>query len=285
MPRGVNRAKSVTIGLSGVSTVEYDPLPVALETMREARETKPARTHRGQSPRQGREPQRWPAIPLVIKLSMTAYMIVFVPTVVYNYGWRNLLYFCDVALILTYAGIAFDSALCISTAAVGILVPQLFWAADFALKAVTDRSVFGLADYMFDPRLPLALRFVSSFHWFLPLIQIFLLSKFTGYDRRALCTWTVLASIVVLASYAVSPPPPARDAFTPTNINYVYGPSIEERQTFTSERAWVLVVLMAGPMVVYLPTHIIALRAFPPSASLSDVVRGKRLLIERRLRC
>jgi hypothetical protein len=42
----------------------------------------------------------------------------------------NFLYFCDIALFLTLAGLWLDSPLLISMCAVGILAPQALWVLD-----------------------------------------------------------------------------------------------------------------------------------------------------------
>ena len=54
-------------------------------------------------------------------------MAVLVPVYWYYYGPTNFLYFCDVALFLTLAGLWLESPLLISMCAVGILLPQMLW--------------------------------------------------------------------------------------------------------------------------------------------------------------
>ena len=66
-------------------------------------------------------------IPMWVKVSYTAFMCVFVPFYWYSYGPTNFLYFCDLALLLMLAGLWTDSALLLSTATTGILIPQIFW--------------------------------------------------------------------------------------------------------------------------------------------------------------
>ena len=52
-------------------------------------------------------------------------MAVLVPVYWYYYGPTNFLYFCDVALFLTLAGIWLESPLLVSMCAVGIVAPQI----------------------------------------------------------------------------------------------------------------------------------------------------------------
>jgi hypothetical protein len=75
-------------------------------------------------------------IPLATKVAFSAFMAVLVPFYWSTYGPTNFLYFCDVALFLTLAGVWLESALLVSIPAVGIVVPQLLWVADFAAGLV-----------------------------------------------------------------------------------------------------------------------------------------------------
>src|SRR5262252_5476248 len=88
-------------------------------------------------------------LPLTFKLVYTAFMAVLIPVYWYYYGPTNFLYFCDVALILTLVGVWIESPLLISMCAVGIMVPQVLWVADF-LGNVVGIKLTGLTDYMFE---------------------------------------------------------------------------------------------------------------------------------------
>src|SRR5271170_5444156 len=71
-------------------------------------------------------------IPLAAKIAVTVFLAVLVPVYLHTYGPTNFLWFCDTALILTVAGMWLESSLLISMCAVGILLPQCLWLADFA---------------------------------------------------------------------------------------------------------------------------------------------------------
>ncbi len=75
---------------------------------------------------------------LAIKLVYTAFMAVLIPVYLYRYGPTNFLYFCDLALLFTLAGLWLESPLLISMCAVGLLVPQALWVGDFVF------NLFGL---------------------------------------------------------------------------------------------------------------------------------------------
>src|ERR1035438_9137399 len=73
-------------------------------------------------------------IPLAAKLAVTAFLAVLIPVYLHTYGPTNFLWFCDAALILTVAGMWLESSLLISMCAVGILLPQCLWLADFGVN-------------------------------------------------------------------------------------------------------------------------------------------------------
>lgn len=195
---------------------------------------------------------------LAVKLGYTAFMAVLVPVYWANYGPTNFLYFCDVALFLTLAAVWLESALLASMAAVGIVLPQLIWVADFA-AGLTGVKLLGMTAYMFDAKRSLFLRGLSLFHGWLPFLLLFLVRRL-GYDRRALPAWWALAWALLVFCYCCMPGP-MPNAIVPVNINYVHGMSDDAAQTWMPPLAW-LATLMAGlPAVLYWPTHL-ALKKF-----------------------
>lgn len=61
-----------------------------------------------------------PKIPLAAKVAGTAFLAVLVPIYLHTYGPANFLWFCDAALMLTVAGMWWESSLLISMCSVGI---------------------------------------------------------------------------------------------------------------------------------------------------------------------
>lgn len=109
-----------------------------------------------------------------------------------HYGPKKLSVASDIALASTAASVITEKRLTASMPAVGVLPLELAWSLDFASRG----KVLGLAAYMFDRKLPIGLRALSSFHVALPPTLIWMLSRL-GYDRRAFkyqtgLTWTVL---------------------------------------------------------------------------------------------
>ena len=108
-------------------------------------------------------------IPLTVKVVYTLYMVILVPVYWRTYGPTNFLYFCDIALFMTWLALWTESALLVSAAAVGIVLPQVLWAVDFVATGF-GMPLSGMTAYMYDAALPLYARCLSFFH-FWPCIQ------------------------------------------------------------------------------------------------------------------
>jgi hypothetical protein len=201
-------------------------------------------------------------IPLTAKLTVSAFLAVLIPVYLHSYGPTNFLWFCDAALILTVVGMWMESSLLISMCAVGILVPQCLWLADFGSHLLGFR-LFGLTNYMFDSELPLFTRGLSLFHGWLPLLLLWLLRRL-GYDKHALIAWTTLAGALVLICYWFTPPAGAHlpDPNIPLNLNYTYGFNDQHPQTWINQNIYVIGWLGVLWLVAYWPTHWILGRIF-----------------------
>jgi hypothetical protein len=201
-------------------------------------------------------------VPLWLKLLCTAFVAVLVPYYWMAYGPTNFLYFCDVALLLTLAALWLENPLLASMPAVGILLPQCFWCVDF-LCGLFGWHPLGLTAYMFNPGLTLFTRGLSFFHFWLPFLVVWLVRRL-GYDRRALPAWTAAAWMLMLVGYFLMPAPPAPLATPnlPVNINYVYGFNDKAPQTWMPPLAFLGLMMVALPLIVFLPTHWVLKRAF-----------------------
>ncbi len=204
------------------------------------------------------------SVPLWLKLAFTAFMAVLVPVYWYYYGPTNFLYFCDIALFLTLAGIWLESPLLIAMCAVGILAPQALWVLDFALNFV-GISILGMTDYMFKHENSLFLRGLSLFHGWLPFLLAWLVWQI-GYDKRGFLAWTVLAWVLMLICFFLMPPPNPNPGLTPVNINYVWGPSDTAAQTFVHPYVWLAGMMVGLPLILFWPVHLILSRFAPKPA-------------------
>jgi hypothetical protein len=208
-------------------------------------------------------------VPLVLKLALTAFVAVLVPVYWVQYGPTNFLYFCDMALFLSLVAVWTEWPLPAGMAAVGITVPQVLWWADMLVALCGGRSM-GMTAYMFkDNSNPenLFLHALSLFHGWLPFLVVYLVWRL-GYDRRALAAWLVLAWTAMLVSYLwlPVPPPPADNPNLPVNIDYVFGLSDDAPQQAMSPRAWLAFVLVAFPVVLWVPMHFLLWRLVRPVA-------------------
>lgn len=204
-------------------------------------------------------------IPLAVKLAYTVFVAILVPNYWRAYSPWTFLYFCDVALILTLPALWLESPLLLSLPAVGITLPQLLWVVDF----LTGARLTGMTSYMFDPKLPLFVRGLSTFHGWLPFLLVWGVWRL-GYDRRALVGWTVISTAILLSSYflAPAPPAPADNPKLAVNINYVHGLSYETPQNALPPMVWLTSMIVGFPLVFYLPAHLMFRRFVLPPAAL-----------------
>lgn len=207
-------------------------------------------------------------IPLWLKIAYTGFLTILIPVYWAKYGPTNFLYFCDVALLLTLVGMWREDALLISLPAVGILLPQALWCADFLVQLFGGKMT-GMTAYMFDGNRSLFLRGLSSFHGWLPFLLIFLVRR-TGYDRRALAGWTLTAAGLCLTAYFFLPPAGAvlADPLIPRNINYVFGMDDAQPQQLLPAPAYLIAWMAALTGIAFIPTHLLLKKICPPAVKL-----------------
>jgi hypothetical protein len=202
-------------------------------------------------------------VPLAIKVVYTAFVAVVVPYYWKTYTPWNFLFFCDIALLATAIGIWLESPLIVGMQAVGIVLPQTLWIVDFAARLLTGHHLTGMTAYMFDARIPLFVRGLSSFHGWLPFLLLWLLLRL-GYDRRAFAAQATLIVVVLLACYffGPAPPPPATNANAAININYVFGLDDRRAQSWMAPELW-LGAVMASALILAGITHAMLRNIFP----------------------
>ncbi|MFT5091516.1 MAG: hypothetical protein ACI93T_000329 [Porticoccaceae bacterium] len=207
-------------------------------------------------------------IPMSVKVVYSAFMAILIPYYYHAYGPANFLWFCDVALIVTLIGLWTDSKFLISTQAVAIVFPQFLWCADFFFNMAFGRPMVGLATYMFDPEISLFVRGLSLFHGWLPFLLLWLVSRM-GYDQKAWKTQIGICWGVLLTAFLTLPGPTTLAG----NVDKVFGWG-ETAQTVMHPVAWLGIVLLAYPLLVYIPSHLVFRKVFPdkslvPPASAS----------------
>jgi hypothetical protein len=182
--------------------------------------------------------------PFWLRIALTVFVALLVPYYWHHYGWQNFFWLSDVALFLTLAALWRGSRLIISMMAIGVLPLELFWNVGFFLRLITGIQLGDLTGYMFDESLPLLLRGASLFHVALPIIWITMLLRW-GYDPRAFRAQTLLLWAILIATYAVTDPD--------ENINWVFMP--DRMGWRMPELAWMILYMMAVPVVVHWPLH------------------------------
>lgn len=186
-------------------------------------------------------------IPLWIKVVYTIFVVITVAVYAVKYPLGNFLWFSDIALVVTVPALWLESSLLTSTMAVGILLPEAFWNAGYFVRLLTGKRMGGLTDYMFDAGNPLYLRALSLFHIFLPLLLLWMISRL-GYAPEAFIAQTVVAWIVLPLTRRLTDPQ--------KNVNWVFGPGSERRSRLPAFM-YVGSLMIAFPLLVYLPTHLL----------------------------
>lgn len=182
---------------------------------------------------------------VAIKIAHTAFVCVLVPVYWHYYGPSNFLWFSDIAILSSVVALWTKSRLLASTQALSVTALELFWTVDFLTRLIFGVQLLGLSGYMFDSTRPLGLRGLSLFHLWLPWLLIWMVYRFR-YDRRALAIQTLACWIVLPISYFISTPQ--------ENINWTYGLA-DHPQTTLPPAIYLLLLMAAIPVLVYVPTH------------------------------
>jgi hypothetical protein len=180
---------------------------------------------------------------------------IIVPVYAVRYGWRNFLWFSDIALFATAAALWLENAFIASMMAVGVLLPEAIWNVSYFARLLFGVRATDLAGYMFDPAKPKYLRALSLFHVVLPVTLLWMLHRL-GYDPRAFAAQSVLAWVVLPVTYAVVRP-------QDENINWVRG--LGERETRLSPRTYLVLLMLGFPLLIFLPTHLALSAWFLPA--------------------
>lgn len=194
----------------------------------------------------------------IARWAALAWLAVWAPVYWVTWGPENFLLLCDVAVILTCAGLWWGNSLLLSSQAVGALLPNLLWTADLASRAFFGQHLFGGTEYMWMSEYPLWIRSLSFFHVALPFVQLWALRR-TGYDLRGWKLQSLITFALMLIGLLLRPE---------KNLNYIYTDPL-------FHRAWgpplvhVLLVCIAIVVVFYLPTHLLLSRLFAKAKASS----------------
>jgi len=183
-------------------------------------------------------------IPLWFKVAYTAFVLYVMVVWWKHYGWKNFLWFSDIAFIGAVPAMWLESTALASVLTVAVLLPELLWNIDYAGRLLLRRRVIGLTDYMFEPERPLLLRGLSLFHVPLPLVLLWLVAAY-GYDASVGLPGAVaLAAVVLPWSRIVSAPD--------KNINWTYG--LSSARVHWPGWLYVPVLFLGFVLFVFIPT-------------------------------
>lgn len=193
------------------------------------------------------------SLPPALKIGFTVFMLLWTPLVLATRGWQNLLWLCDLANFLVLAGLWLQSRLLLSSQLIATLLLGLAWTLDLLTALVTGFHPFAATLYMFDDRLPLALRLSSLFHMVVPVLLLYAVSRM-GHDPRGWRLQTIICwAVLPLSAWLAHPE---------RNINWVEAPFGIE-QVWLADALYVLACMLVYPLVLYLPAEALVRRLLP----------------------
>jgi hypothetical protein len=184
-------------------------------------------------------------IPLWLKIAWSVWLLLWIPFYWHQYGAQNFLYFCDLGNFVIAAALWLESPLLFSMQACGLLLFQTLYVIDLIGALLSGKHIIGGTEYMFDPHVPLPMRLLSLFHIVVPPLLLWAIWRL-GYDPRGWKYQTLTAWIVVPINYFWRPQ---------FDVNWARGPFFHE-QHLVPGMVYLLVYLIAVPLLVYWPTHL-----------------------------
>jgi hypothetical protein len=197
-----------------------------------------------------------PGFPAWLRWGVLIWLVIWIPAYWRTWGAVNFLHLCDIAVILACIGVWTNSALLISSQTVSSLLVDAAWMLDAGSRFIRGRGLFGGAEYLFDAQYPLWVRLLTLFHVVMPVLLLWALHRI-GYDRRG---WALQCAIALPAFAA------ARFTAPAANINYAFTDPFIHR-SWGAAPIHVLISWIFMAVVVYLPTHLLLKRLFPPPRS------------------
>jgi hypothetical protein len=184
-------------------------------------------------------------IPSAAAWCFTAWMVLWVPIVLWSYGPQNFLWICNIAQFVVLYAVWRDDRLALSSQAGTACVVGLAWALDLLLGLATGGRMASFTAYMFNPELPLLARASSLYHLGLPVFLLWLLRRI-GYDARGWRLQWVIGGVAVVAGWLLTEPH--------RNVNWVHQPFGIE-QSWMPTPAFVALLVVLYPLAIYLPGH------------------------------
>ena len=191
-------------------------------------------------------------IPYGIRWGSLLWLLVWFPVYWHTWGLANFLRLCNVAVILTCAGLLIDNCLLLSSQAVSSLMVDTAWVLDVCCRIFAGRHLIGGTEYFFDVRFPLWTRLLSLYHLLLPAVLLWALHRM-GYDRRGLALQSTIALLAFVLSRFIDIKENLNFAFSDPFFHHTWGPA----------PVHIAVSLLFLIVVAYIPTHGLLERLFP----------------------
>jgi len=186
------------------------------------------------------------AIPLWLKVAYSGWFALWVPVYAATVGPVNFLWLCDVGNFVILFALWAESRVLFSTAAVGVVLIQLFWIVDVAGRLALGFHPIGGTEYMFDPAEPIVVRALSLFHLWVPILLLWAVRRL-GFDRRAWKVQSLITAMVLPLSFLADPQ---------LNLNWLWRPFGVE-QTLMPPAAFLMASIVLYPLVVFIPSQLV----------------------------
>ncbi|WP_302503976.1 hypothetical protein [Geoalkalibacter halelectricus] len=188
--------------------------------------------------------------PLFIAASgFTLWMLFWVPVVLWAYGPQNFLWLCNLSKFLLLYALWRGHRLIASSQAGLVCLVGVVWTLDFALGLASGGQLANFTAYMFNPDTPWLARSTSLYHSALPVLGFWLVWRL-GYDRRGPWLQSIIGVPAVVGTWLWTEPE--------RNVNWVFAPFGIE-QVWLPEPLFVLCLVFAYPLLLYLPGHFLVL--------------------------
>lgn len=202
-----------------------------------------------------------PGMPHWLRLAYTAWFLVWVPVYAVEVGPANFLWLCDVGNFVLLAALWTGSRVLFSSQAVGVVLIQLLWVVDFAGRLLLGFHPLGGTEYMFEPAEPLAVRLLSLFHLWVPIVLLWSVYRL-GFDRRAWRLQTAIAWLVLPLSFLHAPE---------LNLNWLWRPFGIE-QTLLPPALYMAACLVLYPLLLYRPSQWLLERWLAPRGRVAGAL-------------
>jgi hypothetical protein len=193
----------------------------------------------------------------VLRWFAVLWLLVYVPTYAWAYGWANFLFLCNAGVILTALGLIAGNRLILSSQAIAAPVIAVSWALDAGWKLLTGDYLFGAIAYMWDPANPPFARLLSVYHLVWPVLLYYVLRRI-GYDRRGWPLQAAIAALFMLLARLLTP--------AAANINFAFVAPFFDRPLGPAAQHLLLCwTALAG--AGYGLTHLLCRRLFPAAVA------------------